>query len=153
MSDGHDHDADEGASAHDDHGFDGEPAKELGEGEPMTPGWVPAIGGALFVGLAIFGLVESQDGQSATTAGAPPSSANAAAEAAPKPVQALPSTMRPAPRPLAQPGADGAPPGGQAPAAVPDGAGSPPIKRLSPREIQEVQRRIQEKMKQQPGGQ
>ncbi len=149
MSDGHDHDADEGASAHDDHGFDGEPAKELGEGEPMTPGWVPAIGGALFVGLAIFGLVGSQDGQSATTAAAPPSPASAAAEAAPKPVQAIPSTMRPAPRPLAQPGADGNP----APAAPPsDGAGSPPIKRLSPREIQEVQRRIQEKMKQ-PGGQ
>ena len=145
MSDGHDHDADEGASAHDDHGFDGEPAKELGEGEPMTPGWVPAAGGALFVGLAIFGLVQAQDGATPTTAAAPTTTASAAADAAPRPVQALPSTMRPAPRPLAQP-ADG-----NAAPAPPEGAGSPPIKRLSPREIQEVQRRIQEKMKQ-PGG-
>lgn len=146
MSDGHDHDAHEGAAdAHHDHGFDGEPARELGPGEPMTPGWVPAVGGALFVGLATFGLLASHDEGAA--APAPPSSQTAAAEAAPPPraVQ-LPSTMRPSRPDLPTPGQGAA--GAKPPA---DGAGSPPIKRLSPQEIQEVQRRINEKMQQQKG--
>lgn len=141
MSDGHDHDAHEGAAdAHHDHGFDGEPAKELGPGEPMTPGWVPALGGALFVGLAIFGLLASHE--EGTAAPAPPSSQTAAAEGAPAPraVQ-LPSTMRPSRPDLPTPGNPPA-----------DGAGSPPIKRLTPQQIQEVQQRLNEKRQQQQKG-
>ncbi len=142
MSDGHDHDAQEGAAdAHDDHGFDGEPARELAPGEPMTPGWVPAVGGALFIGLALFGLLASS--AEGTTAPAPPSSATAAPEGTPPPraVQ-LPSTMRPS-RPDLPPGQGAKPPA--------DGAGSPPIKRLTPQQIQEVQQRINDKRQQQKG--
>lgn len=152
MSDAHEHDAHEGAAhAHDDHGFDGEPAKELGPGEPMTPGWVPALGGALFAGLAMFGLLVSRDDDAAagspaaTTQAAAPATGNAAApQIQPRPVP-LPSTLRPSPVQSAAPneGAQAAP-------------GSPQIKRMSPSELQEVQRRIhemQQKQGQKPGGQ
>lgn len=141
MSDGHDHDAHDGAAhAHDDHGFDGEPAKELGPGEPMTPGWVPALGGALFVGLAMFGLLASRDDDATPAPAAATAQAAAPSTAAPqmpgRPVP-LPSTMQPRPALSAAP-TEGA---GNAP-------GSPAIKRMSPAELKEVQRRIHEAQQQ-----
>ncbi len=135
MSDGHEHDAHEDAAdAHHDHGFDGEPAKELGPGEPITPGWVPALGAVLFVGLALFGLLESRDSMGA---GKPVASADVntaqtpakPAQQAPRPVQmptrpqALPSTMQP-------------------PQNAP---GSPEIRRLPPGEIKDVMERLKAK--------
>lgn len=145
MSDGHDHDAHEGAAhAHDDHGFDGEPAKELAPDEPMTPGWLPAVGGALFVGLALFGLYVSHDGADAKT-NAPPTTNAPAQQTAAQPAQPLPSTMRPQRLPDLQPaqpaqGAQTAP-------------GSPQIKRMTPDELKEVQRRLNEMQKQKKEGQ
>jgi hypothetical protein len=62
MSDSHGHDDHSAGDAHHDHGFDGEPAKELGPDEPLTPGWLPLLGGALFVALAVLGIVESNAG-------------------------------------------------------------------------------------------
>lgn len=48
----HDH-----ASDHDAHAFDGEPAQALPDDEPRTPGWLPAVGVALFATAAIASLV------------------------------------------------------------------------------------------------
>lgn len=98
MSEGHDHD-DDAAEAHDDHAFDGEPARELGPGEPQTPAWIPAVGAALFVAAGIFFLVERKDADAA-----PPPAATAAPQivatamkppATPRPLQAAPNPAPP----------------------------------------------------------
>jgi hypothetical protein len=134
MSDGHEHDAHEGAAdAHHDHGFDGEPATELGPDEPMTPGWLPALGGVLFVGLALFGLAESRDSMGA---GKPAASADANANAA----QTAAQPVQQAPRPVQMPTRPQALPSTMAPAQ--NAPGSPEIKRLPPSEIKDVMERL-----------
>ncbi len=132
MSDGHEHDAHEGAAdAHDDHGFDGEPAKELGPDEPMTPGWLPAVGGVLFVGLAFFGLIESRDGLAGPKPAA--TAAATATQIAAQPVQppARPTQIPSRPQPLAP---------GLQPAQ--NNPGTPEIKKLPPAEIKQILDRL-----------
>ena len=129
MSDGHGHDSehDDAAEAHDDHGFDGEPARELGPEEPMTPMWLPGLGAAIFTLGAIY-LLASGDAETQGNA------------APPKP--AAPAMTTAAPRPL------------PAPAAAPPGSADPTQRKLSPDQFKELQKRIQEaqeKRKQQQG--
>jgi len=142
MSEGHEHDDDDAADAHDDHGFDGEPATELGPDEPQTPGWVPAVGAAIFVLAGIFFLVERKDAEQP---------AAGAAEAAPQIVAtAVPRPAQPGARPVpVQPGARGVPgqPGANG-AAAPGGGAAPgaaaPANRLSPDQMRELQKRLKE---------
>lgn len=128
MSDGHGHEHDDAADAHDDHGFDGEPAKELSPGEPMTPGWLPLVGAALF-GLAAVYLVASRDAEPGAATGA------ATAPAAQQPAKQIVATAMPQPRPSAPP----------RPAA--SGTSLPAIRKLTPDEVKEAGRRLQEAQK------
>jgi hypothetical protein len=144
MSDGHDHEHDDAADAHDHHDFDGEPAKELGPDEPHTPGWVPLVGAALFVAGAVFLVTQREP----TPAGA--SGAKEGAAAAPQTAAAAPQP-RPAPQPRAVPpprpaaGAPGQP--------QPGATGLPNVKKLTPDQVQDLQKRINEaKQKQEAGG-
>src|SRR4051794_36518334 len=111
--------------AHDAHAFDGEPVTELAPDEPRTPGWLPALGLALFVGAAVVALAGGSDpgegkaAQPAATAAAPP-----AEEPARQPV-AMP--VRP---PSAAPPAAGT--------APPAGAGNSVLKRLTPDQIAKI---------------
>ncbi len=87
MSDGHGHDSehDDAAEAHDDHGFDGEPARELGPEEPMTPMWLPGVGAAIFALGAVYFLATGDttgSPSSAPVSSAPPKSAAAPAHGA-----------------------------------------------------------------------
>lgn len=121
------------ASAHDDHAsghapgagsghdaYDGEPATELGPGEPRTPLWLPAVGAALFVLAGI--VLVSRDGADAAPAKARAEGAATAAPAAPTaaPMQAT----RPAP---------------------PAGGSARPV---SPDQARELQRKIDEMRRQ-----
>ncbi|MFO0591715.1 MAG: hypothetical protein U0441_29480 [Polyangiaceae bacterium] len=153
MSDGHEHDAhDSAADAHDDHGFDGEPAKELGPDEPMTPGWLPALGGALFACLALAGIMMSRDGLDAANGAA----AGSGAVRPPAGEQKIAQPAEQAPRPAAlptrpqmlQPGKD-----------APDAA-KPSLKHLSPEDSKDLQEKLKKAMEQRknaqppaPGGQ
>lgn len=133
MSDGHDHDLhddDEADAHHDDHGFDGEPAKELAPGEPLTPGWVPLVGAAIFVLGAVF-LVTQQD-DAASGAADPPATPQTVAQPQPAP-EAQPA------RPAAQP-------------ARPAGSGLPNVRKLTPDQIHDLQKRIQDARKAKEAG-
>lgn len=120
MSDGHDHEHDDAADAHDDHGFDGEPATALSPGETPTPGWLPAIGAALFVAAAVFFLVQGDDAPEAKPTPAPQVVATAA------PPRAMPAPARP---------------------GSPAGAGTPSVRKLDPSQMKDVQQRIDEARK------
>lgn len=124
-----------GASGHDDRhpaldhhagghdAYDGEPATDLGPGEPRTPLWVPGIGASLFV-LAAIVLV-----------------ARGGADAAPaKPAVAPAATAAPTAAPM-QP-ARPAPPTGSANPRPP----------LSPEQAREVQRKFDELRRQRAAG-
>lgn len=134
MSDGHDdgHDHEDAADAHDDHGFDGEPAKELGPEEPMTPMWLPGLGAAIFVVGAILMLTrgDAAAGSGSGTGAAPQKVAAPIASAG-----ARPPMERVAPRPMPErPGA-----------AQPAGSGSAgPGRKLSTDQLKELQKRIKE---------
>lgn len=84
------HDSDHAAEAHH-HDFDGEPATELGPGEPRTPGWVPALGAAIFVTAGVLWLATKSDG-------AAPAPAPTAA-----PQQIVATALPQGPRPSAAP--------------------------------------------------
>lgn len=130
MSDAHDaHAADaHGADAH--HDFDAEPAQELSPGEPRTPGWVPALGFALFACAGIAFLLRGADDTAGAPEGKPATPAQVAPPAAPQ--QPVPGGVQARPVP---------PPGGSGPS----------LQRLSPEQIQQIRQRVQERQ-QQPGG-
>lgn len=145
MSDGHEHDDHDDADAHHDH-FDGEPATALGPDEPQTPGWVPLVGAFVFVAGAVFFVTQREALPTSASAKDGPA-ANAAQTVAapqqPRPIQPIQAQPRPA---QAQP-----------PAAA-DSADLGGVKRLSPDQLKDLQKRIQEaKAKQQqqqaPGAQ
>jgi hypothetical protein len=84
-------DASAAAHGHDDHGFDGEPAREAPPDEPRTPGWLPALGAALFVCAGVYLLVSAKDepaAQAATPQTAHAAEAQPAPAAMPRPQQA-----------------------------------------------------------------
>ena len=119
-----------------DHGshFDGEPTQELAPGEPRTPGWLPAVGLALFLGGGVAFLTMGDDAAAAPAGAA---SASAAAPAAAAPARPTPVVAAPLPRP--------APPPPQIlPSPVPaDPGGLPPaLAKLSPEQRAELQRRL-----------
>jgi hypothetical protein len=132
MSDAHDaHAADaHGADAH--HDFDAEPARELSPGEPRTPGWVPALGLALFMGAGLVFLLRGADD-------------SAAPEGKPATTASPPAAAPPAAPQRAIPGA------GQARPVPPPQGSQPNLQRLSPEQIQQIRQRVQERQ-QQPGG-
>lgn len=82
------------AGAHDasGHDFDGEPARTLPADEPRTPGWVPAVGFALFVSAGIALLATGDSTPS-------PAAMPAAMQAAPTPVPEAPPAAVQAPSP------------------------------------------------------
>lgn len=108
------------AHAHDDHpAFDGEPAHELSPGEPRTPGWLPAVGLALFSCVAMY-LLAGGD-----SAAAPPPPAPVKLQPAAAPVAAQPPPRR----------------------AAPDGTAAPAgsaMRKLTPDQIDQLKKRIEE---------
>jgi hypothetical protein len=69
------------SSAHDDaHAFDGEPARALPEDEPRTPGWIPALGFALFFASAAY-FIATSEGAPAPSGEAPATTTSAASAA------------------------------------------------------------------------
>jgi hypothetical protein len=96
MSDQH-HDEPEGvALAHyDEHDVD---VDELGPDEPRTPGWMPLLGGVLFVSAAIFFVATQPPGKTAEElqAAAQKAAEEAAARNAPPPAPPQPAMPAPA---------------------------------------------------------
>lgn len=123
------------AHAHHDHDhFDGEPAHELSPGEPRTPGWLPAVGLALFTVGAIWLLVSGDADKAEPVAAADTKPAAAAPAHAPPPENGHPARMRP------RPGRGTPPPA----------AGTAGVRKLTPDQIEELKKRI-EKARQQRG--
>ncbi|MCC6552079.1 MAG: hypothetical protein IT372_03525 [Polyangiaceae bacterium] len=114
------------AGAHD-HDFDGEPARDLPADEPRTPGWIPAVGAALFVAAGVAFLIDLGP----APAPEPPAKAPAAA----------PAPVRVEPRP-------------QPPAAAPPATPPPPpsgsLKKLTPEQMDMIKRQLERSRK--PGG-
>ncbi len=124
MSSSHDAHGDTAAAHHhDDHAFDGEPAKELSPGEPRTPSWLPMLGAALFVAGGIYLLARGGDAADAEGSAPPPVPVTAAVAAPPMP---MPQPQQ-QPRPI-QAG------------AVPSGAKG--IQGASPGQAAELQKKI-----------
>ena len=91
------HDDPEGfVVAHDEH--DEEEVDELLPGEPRTPGWMPLLGGVLFIGASIWFVATQPPGKTAEELqkAAQAAAVEAAAKAAPPPAAA--------PMPPPQPG-------------------------------------------------
>jgi hypothetical protein len=138
MSDGHEHDHDDAADAHHDHDFDGEPVKELAPDEPRTPGWVPLVGAAVFVLGAVFLLTRGdaeppggsgEKGDAHAGHDHPPlPPAAAAPQQQPRPVQPIQAPARPV-----QPGQP-----------MPAGSDQPNVKKLTPEQIKDLQKRVLE---------
>ena len=157
MSDGHEHDAhDSAADAHHDHGFDGEPATTLGPDEPMTPGWLPALGGALFVCLALAGIVMSRDGLDAANGAAANGAAGANNGRTNAGEQKVAQPAEQAPRPAMLPTR----PQGPQPAQNNPDAAKPSLNRLSPEDARDLQEKLKKALEQRknaqppaPGGQ
>lgn len=156
MSDAHEHDAhDSAADAHHDHGFDGEPATELGPDEPMTPGWLPALGGALFLMLALAGVIMSRDGlDAANNAAGNNAAGNSAAGNNARPgAQTVAQPAEQAPRPAVMPTRPQILKPGQDNADAPPGD-KPALNHLSPADAKDLQERLkkamQERAKNQP---
>src|SRR5262249_33919656 len=101
----------------------GEPARTLGPDENPTPGWVPGVGAAVFVLAGIYFLSGSSE---PSTPGAA-----ASAQAAPPPAATqIVATAIPARPPPAAPGGNT--------------AGADAIRKMSPDQLKDLQRRIQE---------
>jgi hypothetical protein len=115
--------------AHDAHAFDGEPVSVLAPDEPRTPGWIPALGLALFVAAAVVALA----GGTNASEGEAAKDAQSAATAAP-PAPAAPPAHEPI-RPVARPVR---PPPAAEGTAPPAGAGNGPLKRLTPDQIAKI---------------
>lgn len=100
--------AQEDEPGHDEHDdFDGEPAQELGPGEPETPNWVPLLGVALFVVGGIYFLSTMDDEGDSSPKDEP--AATAQAKPTLPPPAATPARPAARPRPAAAPGASGKP--------------------------------------------
>jgi hypothetical protein len=126
------HEADDAKDAVGAHDFDGEPTRVLPPDEPRTPGWVPAVGLVLFLAVLIAFLIRSKD-----DAGT--------GEPAAQKVEAAVQPARPVP-PAAPPGLPaGAQPARPAPAA----SGSAVLPQLSPDQIQQIRKAIEERTRQQ----
>ena len=110
-----DHDAHD---AHDAHAFDGEPIQALPADEPLTPGWLPLVGAALFV-VAITAFLASR-----VDTGASPQAPQAAAHAPEAPAAA----------------AAAAP----ATAAADGTARQPAARRLSPEQLEALRKRMEQ---------
>jgi hypothetical protein len=106
-----------GHDAHDAHAFTGEPVDVLPADEPRTPGWLPLLGIALFTAAAIVFLA----GQ-----GAP----------------SVPITT-----PVVKPALAPPPPASAEPAAAGSGTGAvaDAIRKLSPDQIVQMRKRLEEK--------
>lgn len=123
MSDAHEKDHDGAADAHHDHDFDGEPARTLGPDEAPTPGWVSGVGAAVFALAGVYFLVGGSE------PAAPGKSAPAAQAAPPPAATQVGATALPA-RP---------------PSGAPSGAAAvDALKKMSPDQMKDLQRRIQE---------
>jgi hypothetical protein len=91
----HDHADAHGAEAHA-HDFDAEPARELSAGEPRTPGWVPALGAALFLIAGVAWMATGDaDGADSAAASKPPVVTQAQAPAEPRPTTPAAPTVAP----------------------------------------------------------
>jgi len=131
------HDA-HSTQAHDAHSFDGEPVKHLPPDEPQTPGWVPALGLALFVLVGIW-LLASSAGDGSSTKPASPDAPSAPEDRA--------AQVRPA---IAPPGIV---PGQRPAPAAPGQSVAPPVARLTPEQAKALQQRIEQaRAKQQAAG-
>jgi len=89
------HDADDLHSAHDDH--DETTSDDFPADEPRSPGWLPVLGGGLFL-VAIFALVvfsadDKDKAESAKEAVAPAAVARPAVTPAARPIRPLPPGM------------------------------------------------------------
>lgn len=117
----------DGGGGHHHEAFDGEPASELGPGEPETPLWLPVVGLAFFVAVGVWwGLGDGQ----ADEAGDAAPEATATVGAAPERPKAAPE--RPPMRPPVRPG------------ARPGGTVRPTVKgRLDPKRLEELKKRME----------
>lgn len=113
---------------HDDHIFDDTPASALPVDEPRTPGWIPAVGLALFLAALVLVLATGDD--------APRSGA-----AAPEPAEA--AAQAPAERPTNAPMVVRGP-------TAPASAGAQPRPQRTPEQMKEIQRRMEEARGKQP---
>ena len=126
---------DDGAAAQDDHAhaFDGEPVRALPADEPRTPGWLPALGVLLFVSAGIAFLATS--GDKAGEGAAPAKTTEAAPAEAP--IKNI--------TPVRPPQNQGQPTQPQLPAKpVPPGTVDSAVNRMSPEQIKDLQKRIDE---------
>jgi hypothetical protein len=122
------------------HAFDGEPVQALPADEPRTPTWLPLLGLLLFVFAGVALLVtgdkpdENADKPAPSAAASPPPgtpTAQAAnAQAPSRPAAAVPQAPRPSPALQAS--------------GSPAATGSAPLVRLSPEQIQALQKQIEE---------
>lgn len=128
------------ADGHGDHDhasdFDGEPTRELAPGEPRTPGWVPAVGLALFLAGGVAFLTMDDDAATAPAQGA--ASAVAAATAAPgQPSPGVVAAPLPRPSPQLLPS-----PAPADPAGLPPGIGN-----ITPQQRAELQKQLEARAK------
>jgi hypothetical protein len=123
MSSAHDAHASTDHHAHDAHAFDGEPIATLPDDEPRTPGWLPLLGGAIFVAAFTAYLVSSRGPAEPPKVEEPKVAAPAATPAAPAPV----APAR----------------GGDRPAAAPSGS----ARRLTPEQMEQLKKRMEESRK------
>jgi len=139
-------------STHDaphEHAFDGEPVSALAADEPRTPGWLPALGGAIFVVAAVWFLAISKGDDTAAAAAAASASAAASAVAAPASAPAAPHPAAPPPEAGARPRSPVQPIKGPpftregAPAATPPPPASA-VHKYTPEELARLKKAIQE---------
>ncbi len=115
------------ADHHETHAFDDTPVQELSADEPRTPGWMPVLGLALFVVAAVAYLLGGD---------APATDAHASVPAVTAPA--------PAPAPVPQP----VPQAQAAAKAQAANAQADAIRRLTPEQIADLRKRIEEARKQ-----
>jgi hypothetical protein len=121
------------AHADDDHAhaFDGEPVQTLPDDEPRTPSWLPLLGLLLFVGAGVALLVTGDKPDTSAAKAAPKAPAAQTAQ----PANALPEVPRPSRPP-------------QAPANPTPVGSEAPLRRLTPEQLQTIQKQLeQEKAK------
>lgn len=128
------------------HAFDGEPVSALAADEPRTPGWLPALGGALFVIAAVWFLAISKGDDAAAAAAA---SASASAVAPPTSAPAAPHAAAPQPEGAGRPRNPMQPT--RAPSMAREGAaaGTPPppasaVHKYTPEELARLRKAIDE---------
>jgi hypothetical protein len=114
-----------------DHAFDGEPTEVLGEDEPRTPGWLPALGAVLFVSAAVAFLATREPAGQPTA----PAQKPAAAAVAPQP---QPQLQRPA-----QAAAPTPPPAQPGPADT--------LRNITPEQARALQKQLEGLKAKQPG--